>query len=69
MFAQSAGGADTNSMTETASSAGLSSEHHHEQDLAGFETTQDLTSTGHSAASSVSPQVKVWSMLPPRIVC
>ena len=45
-------------MTSSASSAGLSSDHRHpEQDLAGFETTQDLTSTGQSASSSAGPQV------------
>ena len=43
-------------MTSSASSAGLSSEHRHEQDLAGFETTQDLTSTGQSQVSSAGPQ-------------
>ncbi|KAK9865844.1 hypothetical protein WJX84_000883 [Apatococcus fuscideae] len=48
------GTGDNTSVTDSASSAGLSSDRH-EQDLAGFETTQDLTSTGQSQSSSVSP--------------
>ncbi len=64
MLVQTQGTGDNTSVTDSASSAGLSSDRH-EQDLAGFETTQDLTSTGQSQSSSVSPLVSLVQLISP----